>query len=166
MSLVKFFAIFLTVFLCGCAGVNYGGAKLAKTAEQIKIYPEPKPEQDRLVLNLKPLKNEKDYFLLIKFGKDLELDCNNYFLGGAKLSRQVVKGWGYNYYELEVKDEILAGTKMACLNQNSTARFVAYHMGDDLMLAYNSKLPLVFYVPKGVEVKYQIFVKMKEGILK
>ena len=34
--------------------------------------------------------------------------------------------------------------------------------GDGFMLRYNSKLPIVLYVPKGVEVRYRIWSASKQ----
>ena len=46
---------------------------------------------------------------------------------------------------------------MACPDQKKTKKFVTASLGDDGMLRYNSKLPIVIYAPENVEVKYRIW---------
>jgi ecotin len=45
---------------------------------------------------------------------------------------------------------------MACPDGKSKKDFVPV-VGDGFMLRYNSKLPIVLYVPKDVEVRYRIW---------
>lgn len=45
---------------------------------------------------------------------------------------------------------------MACPDGKSKKAFVPV-VGDGFMLRYNSKLPIVLYVPKDVEVRYRIW---------
>ena len=40
--------------------------------------------------------------------------------------------------------------------------FCFNQVGDGFMLRYNSKLPIVLYVPKGVEVRYRIWSASKQ----
>ncbi|MNO08939.1 Ecotin precursor [compost metagenome] len=47
-------------------------------------------------------------------------------------------------------------TLMACPESTKTQGFVPV-VGDGFMLRYNSKLPLVLYVPKDIEVRYRIW---------
>ena len=78
-------------------------------------------------------------------------DCNKHFLIG-KVNTQDLQGWGYNYYEVESKGET-GGTLMACPDQKLTKKFV-YLQPETVR--YNSKLPLVFYMPKDMEVHYRV----------
>jgi len=45
---------------------------------------------------------------------------------------------------------------MACPDGKKTDAFVPV-VGEGFMLRYNSKLPVVVYVPKGVEVRYRVW---------
>jgi ecotin len=45
---------------------------------------------------------------------------------------------------------------MACPEEEKRRIFVAVHL-DDPMLRYNSKLPVVVYVPDGFSVRYRIW---------
>ncbi|MNH20233.1 Ecotin precursor [compost metagenome] len=49
-----------------------------------------------------------------------------------------------------------ASTLMACPDTAKKEAFVPV-VGDGFLLRYNSKLPVVVYVPEGVEVRYRIW---------
>ncbi|MNF15302.1 Ecotin precursor [compost metagenome] len=49
-----------------------------------------------------------------------------------------------------------ASTLMACPDNTRKEAFVPV-VGDGFMLRYNSKLPVVVYVPDGVQVRYRIW---------
>ncbi|MND67751.1 Ecotin precursor [compost metagenome] len=97
---------------------------------------------------------ENDYKVEILAGKQLEVDCNRQHLGGT-LEEKTLQGWGYSYYRLEAVNGP-ASTLMACPDGKKTKTFVPV-VGEGFMLRYNSKLPIVVYAPKGVEVKYRIW---------
>ena len=46
---------------------------------------------------------------------------------------------------------------MACPDGKKTKKFVTAGLGDDAMLRYNSKLPIVVYTPENVDVKYRVW---------
>ena len=48
-------------------------------------------------------------------------------------------------------------TMMACPDGKKEKKFVTAGLGDDAMLRYNSKLPIVVYTPSNVDVKYRIW---------
>ena len=54
-----------------------------------------------------------------------------------------------------------ASTMMACPEGKTHAEFVPV-VGDGFMLRYNSKLPIVVYVPKDIEVRYRIWSASKQ----
>ncbi len=83
----------------------------------------------------------------------------------GEMKTQDLQGWGYNYYEVESKGET-AGTLMGCLDKKQTKKFVTLKPE---IVRYNSKLPLVFYVPKDIEVRYRILrpdAAMKKAVQK
>lgn len=136
----------------------------AAMAFDMSIYPEASGDQIRQVLELKERK--KEALIEIEFGKDLKLDCNRYFLGKGELIKHDLKGFGYEYYELKAPGkDVLAGTLMGCLNGKKELKFVAFS-GAKLTLRYNHRLPLVFYTPKDVRVRYRVFELKDEGFVK
>lgn len=46
---------------------------------------------------------------------------------------------------------------MACSNTKKVKANLPVHLGDKSLLRYNSKLPLVIYAPKDVDVSYRIW---------
>lgn len=135
------------------AGVNAFAQKKAEKFEklQIEMFPKAKEGYKQVYIQLPIAKNESDLKVEVFVGVEKMLDCNNYSLMG-EMKSQDLQGWGYNYYEVESKGET-AGTLMGCLEQKPTKKFVTLQPE---ILRYNSKLPLVFYVPKDIEVRYRV----------
>ena len=48
-------------------------------------------------------------------------------------------------------------TMMACPDGKKEKKFVTAYLGDNSLLRYNSKLPVVVYTPENVEVKYRVW---------
>lgn len=134
-------------------GVNAFAQKKTEKFEklQIEMFPKAKDGFKQVYVQLPIAKNENDLKVEFFVGEEKMLDCNKYFLIG-KVNNQDLQGWGYNYYEVESKGET-GGTLMACLDQKLTKKFVSLQPET---VRYNSKLPLVFYIPKDMEVRYRI----------
>ncbi|ASW73117.1 ecotin [Chryseobacterium piperi] len=134
-------------------GVNTFAQKKAEKFEKLEIemFPKAKEGYKQVYIQLPVAKNEQDLKVEFFVGTEKMLDCNNYFLMGSVKS-QDLQGWGYNYYEVESNGET-AGTLMACLDKKMTKKFV--YIKPEIT-RYNSKLPLVFYVPKDLEVRYRV----------
>jgi ecotin len=71
------------------------------------------------------------------------------------LEEKNLEGWGYPFYRLE-KVTGPVSTLMACPDGKHKQDFVPV-VGDGFKLRYNSKLPIVLYVPSDVEVRYRIW---------
>lgn len=97
---------------------------------------------------------EVDFQVQILAGKTLEVDCNRQRLGGI-LDEKNLEGWGYPFYRLEKVIGPMS-TLMACPDGKRQQDFVPV-VGDGFMLRYNSKLPIVLYVPKDIEVRYRVW---------
>lgn len=149
---MKFSKIILAVFMM-FVGANVFAQKKTEKFEklQIDMFPKAKEGFKQVYIQLPIAKNEKDLKVEFFVGIEKMLDCNNHFLIG-KTNTQDLQGWGYNYYEVESKGET-GGTLMACPDQKLTKKFVSLQPE---IVRYNSKLPLVFYVPKDMEVRYRI----------
>jgi len=127
---------------------------LATKLEDVAPFPKADKGFTRQVINLAPLTAENNYQVEILAGKTLTVDCNNPRLGGI-LEEKNLEGWGYPFYRL---DKVIGpmSTLMACPDGKRTEAFVPV-VGDGFMLRYNSKLPIVLYVPKDIEVRYRIW---------
>ena len=126
----------------------------AATLEDVAPYPKPESGFTRQVIHLAPQQQEDGYQVEILAGKTLTVDCNRQHLGG-RLEEKNLEGWGYPYYRLEKVTGPMS-TLMACPDGKSKKDFVPV-VGDGFRLRYNSKLPIVLYVPKDVEVRYRIW---------
>jgi ecotin len=126
----------------------------AARLEEVAPFPKPESGFTRQVIQLAPQAREDDYKVEILAGKTLNVDCNRQRLGGT-LEEKNLEGWGYPFYRLENVIGPMS-TLMACPDGKSHQDFVPV-VGDGFMLRYNSKLPIVLYVPKDVEVRYRIW---------
>lgn len=129
-------------------------ANAQKQLSDVAPYPEAQAGQVRQVIYLPQLENENDAKVELQIGKTIEVDCNKHSFGGS-LESQTLQGWGYDYYVLdELKGPM--GTMMACLPDFKPEQ--AFVTINNLpLMRYNSKLPIVVYVPEGVEVKYRVW---------
>lgn len=120
----------------------------------LEPFPPAPDGQARFVIRLEPMTDESLHHVDLLVGKVIPVDCNeHHFLG--ELRQETVHGWGYSYYV--AKDlHGPAGTLMACRNPEREPRFVSLGGGPH-WVRYNSKLPLVVYVPDGFEVRYRIW---------
>lgn len=163
MKFLKVVSAVLMMFVVG--NVSAQKKKTQKFEKlQIEMFPKAKEGYKQVYIQLPVAKNENDLKVEFFVGVEKLLDCNNHFLMG-KVATQDLQGWGYNYYEVESNGET-GGTLMACPDQKKTKKFVSLQPE---IVRYNSKLPLVFYVPKDLEVRYRVLrpdAGMKKAIQK
>jgi ecotin len=133
----------------------------SQAGDYMKAFPPPDPGMARHVLQLPPQADEAAFRVELIIGKTLWLDPHNrYFLGGA-LGAETIQGWGFTRYVLPALGP-LAGTLMAAdPHAPKVARFITLG-GEPYVIRYNSKLPVVVYVPDGVEVRYRIWAASAE----
>ena len=127
---------------------------MAASLKDVAPYPEAEKGFTRQVIHLPAQSDESARKLEILAGKTLQVDCNRQRLAGS-LEERTLEGWGYTYYRLD-KVGGPASTLMACPDGKKTEAFVPV-VGEGFMLRYNSKLPVVVYVPDGVEVRYRVW---------
>jgi len=125
-------------------------------ADPLACFPRPGEGMSRFVINLPAEKDEELLKVEIQAGKSVILDSGNRYFFGGRMEQESVKGWGYDYFILKSLGP-MAGTLMAIdPNIPKVERFISLG-GDPQLHRYNSRLPLVIYVPKGVEVRYRIW---------
>lgn len=126
----------------------------AATPDALKPFPQAQTGQQRHVIELPAQPDEAAFKVELIAGKTLAVDCNQQRLSG-QWQEQTLQGWGYTYYELSQVGPGMS-TLMACPDNSRTEAFVPV-AGEPLLLRYNSRLPLVIYAPKDVEVRYRIW---------
>lgn len=128
---------------------------------EIKMFPAPQEGFKQVYIKVPAKRNEDNLKIELFVGKTQMVDCNRHFMAGT-IETVNLDGWGYNYYVVE-SDAVVGSTKMACPDNKMTEQFI--HLQSQ-MLRYNSKLPIVIYVPEGMEVQYRIWKapkKMKQA---
>ncbi len=127
-----------------------------QSVDNLKAFPAPEKGVKRHVVHLKEQPNEDEFRVELLIGKMVETDeVNRYFFGGA-LEEVTIEGWGFSKF---VVTELgpMAGTLIGVdPNAPKVKRFITLG-GEPKLLRYNSKLPLVVYVPEGVEVRIRMW---------
>ncbi|RNF22092.1 ecotin [Trypanosoma cruzi] len=124
-------------------------------------YPEATPNQKRYVIFLeeKDYDSElEEYKLQLIPGRVMKVDpVNRCFIAGS-VKEKTIPGWGYNYYVVEMGP--MATTLMAVPPGSPPVRkFVP--MAERPFIPYNSKLPVVVYMPKEGELHYRVWTPTK-----
>ncbi len=132
-------------------------------SEDMKPFPPAEDGYKRMVIRLTPLANEDDNKLELIIGKKMKVDCNRHWFGG-QLTEEVAEGWGFPYFVLKsVKGP--ASTLMACPPDKKDQETFVQVQSDQGLLRYNSKLPVVVYVPVDFDVHYRIWsAKGQSGV--
>jgi len=144
---MKYVALIIVLFVL----VSHSNA----ANDDLKPYPAADSGFKRMVFRLPATANDADHMVEILVGKTLTVDCNRSWFGG-KLERLVAKGWGYSYYLLRGTSGP-ATTRMACPVAEKKRQAFVKVQGEGFLQRYNSKLPVVVYVPDGFEVRYRFW---------
>ncbi len=145
----------LAVSLLTAACMSAGAQAAEQPLEKVAPFPKAEKGMKRQVIQLPQQQDESALKVELIIGQTLEVDCNHHRLGG-KLESKTLEGWGYDYYIFD-KLSGPVSTMMACPDGKKEKKFVTAGLGDDAMLRYNSKLPIVVYAPTNVDVKYRIW---------
>lgn len=138
-------AIFTVFMVCS---VNAG--------DNMKAFPPPDQGQIRYVILLAEQDNELNYQVELIVGQTVKIDESNQYFFGGQIKKENIVGWGFTRY---VVNELgpMAGTLMAVdPNAPKVDRFIRLG-GEPSLIRYNSRLPVVVYVPEGVDVRYRIW---------
>jgi len=139
----------------GCLAMVSAVAE-SEAGRNLKAFPPAEEGMTRHVLVLPPHEQEDSLRVELKVGKTVFADAENRYFFAGELRAVNIEGWGFTRYVLA---EIgpMAGSLMA-VNPDApkVERFITLG-GEPHLLRYNSRLPLVVYLPKGVEVRYLIW---------
>ena len=146
--MIKVWATAFLLFLFAVSAVQ--------ASDNMKAFPPAEEGMVRYVLQLPRQADESAFKVELIVGKTVLVDERNRYFYGGKIEEETIEGWGFTLYKLS-KLGPLAGTLMAeNPNAPKVARFITLG-GDPCIIRYNSRLPIVVYVPEGVEVRYRIW---------
>lgn len=128
----------------------------ADIARELKAFPPAGEGMSRFVITLPEQPDEDLLKVQLLVGKTVKLDPQNRYFFGGRLESETIARWGYERYVLKSLGP-MAGTLMAVdPNDPKVDRFITLG-GEPQLHRYNSRLPLMVYVPNGVEVRYRIW---------
>ena len=124
--------------------------------DNMKAFPPPENGMVRYVLQLPQQDDESAFKVELIVGKKVQVDEKNQYFFGGNIQEETIKGWGFPRYVVKELGP-MAGTLMAVdPNAPKVNRFITLG-GEPFLIRYNSRLPIVVYVPKDVEVRYRIW---------
>lgn len=126
----------------------------AEKKDPMSIWPKPESGYKQIVIKLPILENEELYRVELIPEKIMKTDCNHIMINGEIETKPLI-GWGYEYYVLSKINEP-ASTRMACIPQKIESKSIAIQTNLPF-IDYNSKLPLVIYIPKNIDLSYRIW---------
>ena len=138
--------------LAACAQQPMSSASNPVAAKELKAFPAAMAGHRRYVIELPQLPDENDHKLELIAGKAMQVDCNSRGMDGRFETRDV-QGWGYSYWVFSSQGQVLS-TMMMCPPGSAKPGFV---QAEPLLVRYNSKLPVVVFVPEGFELRWRIW---------
>lgn len=122
----------------------------------LQAFPAAKEGLERFVIVLpEKERGEEDAFRVeIIVGKAMLTDGVNLVRLANTIEARVLEGWGYPYYEAAGSSETMSTMMAPPAGAPLVKTFVT---ASPVHVRYNSRLPIVVYVPKGYEVRYRIW---------
>lgn len=149
---VKFlFTLWLPMaLLVSCANLP------AEKSDPLEAFPAAKESMQRFVIVLPAKQRSEEESLKVELisGKEMLTDGVNRVRLANAIETRSLKGWGYSYYEVTGSSKVLT-TLMA--PPEGAPMVTAFVTGAPALVRYNSRLPIVVYVPKGLELRYRIW---------
>jgi len=140
----------------------------AQAADNMKAFPAAEEGMTRYVLQLPKQADETALKVELIVGKVVAVDKENRYFFGGRIEEETITGWGFPRYTVSNIGP-MGGTLMAIdPSAPKVPRFIALG-GEPFIIRYNSRLPIVVYVPEDAEVRYRLWraaanvKKMKKG---
>lgn len=131
---------------------NNGTLATEEAMSNTRFFPD-KEGFDKHVLYLPELESAEEINRKVEIipGVVIQVDCNQHWLGG-KAATETLEGFGFDY--LVFQSEGVFSTRKGCPENSVKTEFVS---GESKILPYNSRLPIVIYTSKGMDVNYKIW---------
>jgi ecotin len=120
-----------------------------------KAYPAAKAGYRRVVIHLEAKPSEDDWRVEVVVGRMMETDGVNRVGLVGRIEEKTVQGWGYTYLEAPESKGTFSTKIGVPPGQPMVRNFVTLPSFGPFR--YNSKLPVVVYVPEGYEVRYRVW---------
>jgi ecotin len=142
-------------FAAGCM-MFFAMSAHSEQHPQLKAFPPPPDGMQRFVIVLphKAREQEDRFGVELVTGREMLTDGVNLLRLGNRIEARTLKGWGYTYYEVTGSSEAMSTLMAPPPGAPQVKRFVS---AMPLRIAYNSRLPVVVYAPKGYQVRYRIW---------
>jgi ecotin len=129
---------------------------IAAEHSQLKAFPVAEQGMVRFVIELphKERDKEQDYKVELLAGREMQTDGVNQIRLGSSIEARPLKGRGYTYYEVK---EVSAAISTMMAAPEGAPKVMQFVTTAPLLIRYNSRLPIVVYVPQGYEVRYRIW---------
>lgn len=122
----------------------------------MQAFPPAEEGMVRHVISLAQQADESALKIELIIGKTVKTDATNRYFFAGTLETENIPGWGVDRYILRQLGP-MAGTLMAIPpDAPMVERFISLG-GEARLLRYNSRLPIVVYVPAGVEVRHRLW---------
>ncbi len=123
---------------------------------RLKAFPEAEQGMERFVIALpdKERDQEQSYRVELLVGKEMETDGVNQVRLGSSIESRPLKGWGFTYYEVKEASASISTLMAAPDGGTKVKQFVTTA---PILIRYNSRIPIVVYVPDGYEVRVRIW---------
>lgn len=141
--------------------VLMGLSALGAEHPELKAFPEAKQGMERFVIVLphKERSEEGEFQVELVAGQTMMTDGVNVMRMGVQIESRPLVGWGYTFYEVTGKPIAISTLIAPPPGAPKVKKFVS---GTPLQINYNSRLPVVIYAPKGIEVRYRIWEAPQE----
>lgn len=133
-----------------------------QAADNMKAFLPAEEGMVRYVLQLPVKEDESRFKVELIVGRTVQTDEHNQYFFGGHIDKEQIPGWGFTQYK--VKELGLMGGTLMAVDPNSpkVQRFITLG-GGPYIIRYNSRLPIVVYVPEDVEVHYRIWSASAES---
>lgn len=133
----------------------------AEAQKALEAYPAAEDGQQRWLIWFEAVSENTDEDALrvdVRVGVRTEVDGVNRYRLSGELRKRSVEGWGFDSYHYEGESEV-ASTRMSAKGVIAQSDIV---WNASQLIRYNSRLPLVVYMPAHLHLSYRILAPVTE----
>ena len=140
--------------------VLFASSALAEEHRYLKAFPAAEEGMARYVINLphKERGEDNNFKVELIVGREMMTDGVNMVRLGGAIEAKPLQGWGFTFYEV---GQLGPGMSTLIGVPPGTPQVKKFVTGPTLIIRYNSRIPVVVYVPKDAEVRYKIWQTTK-----